>query len=131
VRRQAAAPPLYLLVIVLIPSAAALFIASSRWFDFRHHGFDILFGFTIGLITAAFSFRYYHLPIGQGAGWAWGPRSSEKAFWAGIGSYSYATGSGDGPYRRARSEEEMMPYPESGAARSARRTEGVENDGSF
>lgn len=90
-RRQAAAPPLYLLLLCVIPSFAAVFIASSRWFDFRHHGFDILFGFFIGTITAVFAFRYYHLPIARGAGWAWGPRSRDKAFWAGVGSFGFAT----------------------------------------
>lgn len=91
IRRQAAAPPLYLLLICAVPFFAAIFIACSRWFDFRHHGFDIFFGFFIGTVTAVFSFRYYHLPIGRGAGWAWGPRSQDKAFWAGVGSYSFAT----------------------------------------
>ncbi len=91
VRRQAAAPPIYLLVVAVLPFFTSIFIASSRWFDFRHHGFDILFGYIIGTITAWFSFRYYHLPISSGAGWAWGPRSHDKAFWAGVGSYSYAT----------------------------------------
>lgn len=90
-RKQAAAPPVYLLVITVLPFFTAIFIAGSRWFDFRHHGFDILFGFLIGTITAFFAFRYYHLPISRGAGWAWAPRSPDKAFWAGIGSYSYAT----------------------------------------
>ncbi|KAK3941860.1 PAP2-domain-containing protein [Diplogelasinospora grovesii] len=105
VRRQAAAPPLYLLVICVLPFFAAIFIASSRWFDFRHHGFDILFGFFIGTITAFFSFRYYHLPISQGAGWAWGPRSHDKAFWAGVGSFSYATEHVRGQYHRVDEEE--------------------------
>lgn len=91
VRRQAAAPPLYLLLLTVLPFFTAIFIASSRWFDFRHHGFDILFGFIIGTITAWFAFRFYHLPIRSGAGWAWGPRSHDKAFWAGLGSWSYAT----------------------------------------
>ncbi|KAI1375548.1 acid phosphatase/Vanadium-dependent haloperoxidase [Hypoxylon crocopeplum] len=91
VRRQAAAPPLYLLLITVLPFFTAIFVASSRWFDFRHHGFDILFGFVIGTICAWFAFRYYHLPIQSGAGWAWGPRSHDKAFWAGLGSWSYAT----------------------------------------
>ncbi|TPX17430.1 uncharacterized protein E0L32_003073 [Thyridium curvatum] len=93
-RRQAAAPPLYLLVICVVPWFLSIFIASSRWFDFRHHGFDILFGFLIGTVTAFFAFRYYHLPISQGAGWAWAPRSNDKALWAGVGSYSYATDRG-------------------------------------
>ncbi|KAI5862704.1 acid phosphatase/Vanadium-dependent haloperoxidase [Durotheca rogersii] len=91
IRTQAAAPPLYLLFITVLPFFTSIFIASSRWFDFRHHGFDILFGFIIGTITAWFSFRYYHLPVRSGAGWAWGPRSHDKAFWAGLGSWSYAT----------------------------------------
>ncbi|KAK6958174.1 hypothetical protein Daesc_000969 [Daldinia eschscholtzii] len=90
-RRQAAAPPLYLLVLTVLPFFTSIFIASSRWFDFRHHGFDILFGFIIGTICAWFAFRYYHMPIRSGAGWAWGPRSHDKAFWAGLGSWSYAT----------------------------------------
>ncbi|KAK2610740.1 hypothetical protein N8I77_004146 [Diaporthe amygdali] len=90
VRQQAAAPPLYLLIFASAPFFTAIFIASSRWFDFRHHGFDILFGFLIGLVCAFFAFRWYHLPISQGAGWAWGPRCSDKAFWAGVGSFSYA-----------------------------------------
>jgi len=91
VRRQAAAPPVYLLVFALAPFLATIFIASSRWFDFRHHGFDILFGFSIGAITAYVAFRFYHQPLSEGAGWAWGPRSSDKAWWAGVGSFSYAT----------------------------------------
>ncbi|KUI65747.1 Diacylglycerol pyrophosphate phosphatase 1 [Cytospora mali] len=89
-RRQAAAPPIYLLIFAAAPFFTAIYIASSRWYDFRHHGFDILFGFIIGTVCAFFAFRWYHLPISQGAGWAWGPRCSDKAFWAGVGSFSYA-----------------------------------------
>ncbi|KAL7942339.1 acid phosphatase/Vanadium-dependent haloperoxidase [Trichoderma barbatum] len=88
-RRQAAAPPIYLLVITVAPFCLAIFIAASRWFDFRHHGFDILFGFLIGIFTSIFSFRFYHLPITIGAGWAWGPRSPDRAFWAGVGRLGY------------------------------------------
>ncbi|KAI8629095.1 acid phosphatase/Vanadium-dependent haloperoxidase [Xylariaceae sp. FL1651] len=91
VRQQAAAPPVYLLLLAVLPFFLAVFIASSRWFDFRHHGFDILFGFLIGTVAAYFAFRYYHMPICAGGGWAWGPRSRDKAFWAGLGSWSYAS----------------------------------------
>ncbi|KAI1268818.1 PAP2 superfamily-domain-containing protein [Xylariaceae sp. FL1019] len=91
IRQQAAAPPVYLLLLAILPFFLAVFIASSRWFDFRHHGFDILFGFIIGTITAYFSFRYYHMPTRSGGGWAWGPRSRDKAYWAGVGSYTYAS----------------------------------------
>ncbi|KLU87549.1 PAP2 domain-containing protein [Magnaporthiopsis poae ATCC 64411] len=43
---------------------------------------------------------------GTGAGWAWGPRSNDKAYWAGIGSYSYATNKND--WSRAGDEEEAV-----------------------
>ncbi|KAF5669138.1 diacylglycerol pyrophosphate phosphatase [Fusarium heterosporum] len=89
-RRQAAAPPVYLLALGLVPFAVSIFIAGSRWHDRRHHGFDILFGYLMGLIASIFAFRYYHLPIRAGAGWAWGPRSDERAFWAGVGRHGYA-----------------------------------------
>jgi membrane-associated phospholipid phosphatase len=90
-RNQAAAPPLYLLAIVLAPFALSIYICASRWFDFRHHAFDILFGYFIGLIAAIYTFRYYHLPISGGAGWAWGPRSNNRAFWAGVGRIGYGS----------------------------------------
>ncbi|KAF4459710.1 diacylglycerol pyrophosphate phosphatase [Fusarium albosuccineum] len=89
-RRQAAAPPIYLLALGLLPFGVSIFIAGSRWHDRRHHGFDILFGYLMGLIASIFAFRYYHLPIRAGAGWAWGPRSDERAFWAGVGRLGYA-----------------------------------------
>ncbi|VUC36163.1 unnamed protein product [Clonostachys rosea] len=89
-RRQAAAPPIYLLAITLAPFCVSIFIAASRWWNFRHHGFDILFGYLMGLLCSVYSFRYYHLPIQRGAGWAWGARSSDRAFWAGVGRVGYA-----------------------------------------
>jgi hypothetical protein len=88
---QAAAPPIYLLILVLAPFALSIYTSASRWFDFRHHGFDILFGYLIGLLSAIYTFRYYHLPISTGAGWAWGPRSHERAFWAGVGRLGYGS----------------------------------------
>ena len=96
VRSQAASPPVYLLVLAVIPWFASIYIASTRFSDFRHHGFDILFGYFIGTTCAIFAFRFYHLPIGRGAGWAWGPRSRETSFWAGVGVGRYA-----GSIRRA------------------------------
>jgi membrane-associated phospholipid phosphatase len=89
-RRQAAAPPVYLLIFIIIPFFASIYIASTRWSDFRHHGFDILFGYFIGTVSAIFAFRYYHLPLSQGAGWAWGPRSRDRSWWAGVGVGGYA-----------------------------------------
>jgi membrane-associated phospholipid phosphatase len=91
VRDQAAAPPLYLLVIACIPFFTAIYISATRYYDFRHHGFDILFGFSLGTVTAVFSFRWYHLPISKGAGWSWGLRSRDHAFWSGVGVGTYAS----------------------------------------
>lgn len=90
IRNRAAAPPTYLLVLALIPIATAMYISSTRFSDFRHHGFDILFGSLLGFASAWFAFRWYHLPIRQGAGWAWGPRSQDRAFGVGVGVSGYA-----------------------------------------
>ncbi|KKF92965.1 Diacylglycerol pyrophosphate phosphatase 1 [Ceratocystis platani] len=108
-RQQAAAPPLYLLLLTLLPTFTAIFVAASRWFDFRHHSTDIVTGFLIGVVSAFFAFRYYHMPISYGGGWAWAPRSKDKAMWAGIGSYSYAT------------EREPLAYRQPGDAESGMR----------
>ncbi len=88
-RKRAAAPPVYLLLIAMVPLGAASYIAVSRWFDYRHHGIDILTGSLIGAVCAYFGFRLYHLPIRRGAGWSWGSRSRERAFWLGIGVPNY------------------------------------------
>ena len=79
-RDQAAAPPAYLLILPLIPIALATYVAATRYSDFRHHGFDILFGATMGTVISWTSFRIYHMPVGRGAGWSWGPRSASRAF---------------------------------------------------
>ncbi|CAG9947649.1 unnamed protein product [Clonostachys rosea f. rosea IK726] len=84
-RTQAAAPPIYLLALCLVPIFLAIFIAASRWFNFMHHGFDVIVSFLVGLLTAFLGFSYYHTPISVGSGWAWGPREKHHAFWAGVG----------------------------------------------
>ncbi|RVX66494.1 hypothetical protein B0A52_09778 [Exophiala mesophila] len=88
-RNESAAPPIYLLILVFIPVGAALYISVSRWYDYRHHGFDIISGSLIGICTAWFGFRWYHLPIRTGSGWAWGARSRDRAFWLGVGRANY------------------------------------------
>lgn len=99
-RNQAAAPPAYLLLIAIIPVAAATYIASSRWVDHRHSGFDIIFGSLLGAVFAWVGFRLYNLPLKSGAGWAWGPRSPNHAFFAGVGFTSYVSdeSTSDGAY---------------------------------
>lgn len=88
-RNQAAAPPLYLFALPLLPFCIAIYISSTRYSDFRHHGFDILFGSLMGFVLAWAAFRLYHLPIRRSAGWAWGPRSSSRAFGVGVGAGGY------------------------------------------
>ncbi|KAH8808266.1 phosphatidic acid phosphatase type 2/haloperoxidase [Xylogone sp. PMI_703] len=89
VRSQGAAAPLYLFAICLTPACVAIYVASTRFSDFRHHGFDILSGFVLGTTTAFFSFYYYQVPLRRGGGWSWGPRSAKRAFWAGVGKGGY------------------------------------------
>jgi hypothetical protein len=100
IRYQSAAPPVYTLILILTPIGAAIYIASTRFTDFRHFGFDLIFGSLIGITTAWFSFRWYHLPITRGAGWAWGPRSYERAWGIGVGVGSYVGTEGWGQARR-------------------------------
>lgn len=83
-RRRGAAPPIYLLVVALVPLCVASFIASSRWFNYRHHGFDILCGASLGILGAWVGFRLYHPSIYRGNGWAWAARSRTHAFFRGI-----------------------------------------------
>ncbi|KAF2276095.1 acid phosphatase/Vanadium-dependent haloperoxidase [Westerdykella ornata] len=89
IRYQAAAPPVWTLVLVLVPIGAAIYITSTRFTDYRHHGWDLIFGSLLGITTAWFSFRWYHLPITRGAGWAWGPRSYKRSWGIGVGVGSY------------------------------------------
>ncbi|PGH29382.1 hypothetical protein GX50_07862 [[Emmonsia] crescens] len=108
-RNQSAAPPTYLLVIAAAPIVAATYIASSRWFDNRHYGFDILFGSLLGIFFAWLGFRWYHLPLTSGgAGWAWGARSPERAFFAGIGVNGYV-GHGLGKVIEPSSSSSLRP----------------------
>ncbi|KPI45869.1 PA-phosphatase related-family protein [Cyphellophora attinorum] len=69
-----AAPPLWMVAIVLVPIGVALFICASRYADFHHAGIDIFAGSVIGIVCGYSSFRLYHLPIRRGHGLAWAPR---------------------------------------------------------
>jgi len=53
-------------LLLYIPLGLAIFIAGTRYFDFRNHGFDVLAGAAIGSVTAYFGFRIYH-PLLYGA----------------------------------------------------------------
>lgn len=93
-REQAAAPPTYLFILPLICISIPAYVASTRFSDFRHHGFDIIFGSLMGTILSYISFRMYHLPIRRGAGWSWGPRSVSRAWGKSMGTQGYIDGDG-------------------------------------
>ena len=92
-RKQAAAPPTYLFILPLITISIPVYVSSTRFSDFRHHGFDILFGSLMGILISYISFRMYHLPIRRGAGWSWGPRSASRAWGIRVGTQGYTGGS--------------------------------------
>ena len=112
-RNQAAAPPVYLLILAFLPLGAAFFIAGSRWVDYRHHGFDIIAGSLIGFFFAWFGFRWYHLPIRRGAGWAWSARSRDRALYVGVGVPSYV---GDEGWESSKTARPLRRDLESGSA---------------
>ena len=91
-RKQAAAPPAYLFALPILCVSISTYVASTRFSDFRHHGFDILFGSLMGAVFSYISFRMYHLPVRRGAGWSWGPRSASRAWGIGVGTQGYANG---------------------------------------
>ena len=93
-RNQAAAPPVHLLVVAVVPIAVALFVCVSRYSDYRHAGFDIISGAVIGAVFALLGFRWYHMPIQRGAGWAWGARTRDRAFFVGVGIPTYVGSEG-------------------------------------
>ncbi|KAK4507168.1 hypothetical protein PRZ48_000902 [Zasmidium cellare] len=88
-RNTAASPPNYLLLPALLPLAVAVYICSTRFVEFYHFGFDIISGSLIGIVTAWLGFRWYHLPISRGRGWAFGARSPGRAFAIGVGTPGY------------------------------------------
>ena len=114
-RNRAAAPPTYLLIVAAVPICTAAFISASRWFNYRHQGFDILFGSGIGIVFAWFGFRWYHLPIRRGAGWSWGARSRERAFYLGRGVSTYVGEEGWGSAKAERSRDLEHEAPVLGA----------------
>lgn len=118
-RSQAAAPPTYLVIFPLISIALAIYVASTRYSDFYHHGFDIIVGAILGIASAWLGFRWYHLPIGRGGGWAWAPRSPDRAFIRGIGVVTYAN---DWPFQG--NGRDLESGPVSNASRGTKNSDG-------
>lgn len=84
-QEQASAPPVYLLFLPYIPIGVAMYISGSRYFDYRHHGFDILSGVLVGVVVSTAAFRFYHPRLTRGSGWSWRPRQPDQAFGVAIG----------------------------------------------
>ncbi|KAK4560444.1 hypothetical protein LTR86_005640 [Recurvomyces mirabilis] len=91
IRGLAATPPNHLVVLAFVPIGVAIYICSTRYAQFYHHGFDVISGALIGILTASFSFRWYHLPLSRGQGWAYGPRSADRAFGVGVGTRGFVS----------------------------------------
>ena len=107
-REQAAAPPTYLFILPVVCISIPTYVASTRFSDFRHHGFDIIFGSLMGTVISYISFRMYHLPIRRGAGWSWGPRSVSRAWGIGVGTQGY-TDVGELPMKKRDLEADDGP----------------------
>ncbi|KAF6220912.1 hypothetical protein HO133_002592 [Letharia lupina] len=78
--KDTAASPAFLLPLPYIPLGLAIFVAGTRYFDFRNHGFDVLAGSAVGTLTAWFGFRMYHPPLSSRTRRPWGPRNDQAAF---------------------------------------------------
>ena len=89
IRNRAAAPPNHLIIIAFIPIGIAIWVTSTRFVEFYHFGFDMISGALIGILSAWFAFRWYHLPVRNGQGWAWGARSRNRAFGIAVGTNNY------------------------------------------
>lgn len=90
-RDEGAAPPAWLLWLIFVPLGVAIYITGTRFFEYYHFGFDLISGSLIGIVSAWFSFRWYNLPLGRSAGWAWGPRSRDRAFAIGVGRQGWVS----------------------------------------
>jgi membrane-associated phospholipid phosphatase len=93
IQNAAATPPNYLLILAIIPLGVAVYINSTRFVEYYHFGFDIISGSLIGILSSWGAFRWYHLPISRGHGWAWGPRAANRAFAIGVGTDGYTSSS--------------------------------------
>lgn len=91
-----AAPPTWGVAIAIIPLGVAAYISSTRYAEYWHHGFDCIVGALIGILSAYFAFRWYQMPLQQGQGWAWGPRTRDRAFGVRVGTGNYAGKEGSG-----------------------------------
>lgn len=108
-----AAPPVIHLIVIIIPICVAIYVSSTRYVEFKHHGVDILSGALIGIGSAWLGFRWYHASLSSGRGFAWGARARSHAFFASMGEKRWTgrTGMAHGTGKRnvsvGRSDEGM------------------------
>lgn len=74
------APSLLFLFLPYVPLGLAIFIAGTRYFDFRNHGFDVIAGAAVGAVTAWFGFRWYHPSLSSPSCVPWISRSNNSPF---------------------------------------------------
>ena len=80
VDKDPAAPPAYLLPLPCAPLGLAIFLAGTRFFDFRNHGIDVLAGSAVGTTTAWFGFRLHHPPLASHLGGSFGAGNNSSIF---------------------------------------------------
>lgn len=125
IRNQAAAPPTWTVVLAVFPVAVAIYICTTRYAQFKHFGFDLLGGSTIGVVSAWVGFRWYHLPIRQGAGWAWGARSRDRAFGVPVGVLGYVGREGWAPAKKGVMAEQRSEAAAKGTGSTSAEADGV------
>lgn len=74
------APSLLFLFLPYVPLGLAIFIAGTRYFDFRNHGFDVIAGAAVGAVTAWFGFRWYHPSLSAQSHGPWIPRNNNAPY---------------------------------------------------
>lgn len=79
-RQSGAAVPIYGYIFILLPILLAIYIASTRYQEFKHAGVDITVGSLVGSAFAVLGYRSYHSSLTKGCAWTWAPRSEEHAF---------------------------------------------------
>lgn len=83
VDNSSATPPAYLVPSLYVSLGLAIFLAGTRYFDFRNHGFDVLAGSAVFTMTAWFGFRLYHPRLASHLRESCEPRNDQSVFLAG------------------------------------------------
>jgi len=66
-QRKSFHPPTPLLLVASVPILLAIYVATTRFSDYRHHGVDIIFGLLVGVGTAILGWTWYGSRTTHGA----------------------------------------------------------------